>query len=70
MVFYFVRKPQKFTGGALQLRKDDDIIQIEPKHNRCVVFPSFTQHEILEVHMDNDVWEDGRFSINYWFGFK
>jgi hypothetical protein len=70
MVLYFNKRPQAFTGGELQLWKDGDLIAIPAKHNRAVVFPSFTFHEIKEVSLPEDTWENGRFSINYWFGFK
>jgi hypothetical protein len=70
LVYYVNKLPEQFTGGSLTLWQGDDCLSVEPKHNRAVVFPSFTFHEVQSVHMSNDNFEDGRFSINYWMGFR
>jgi predicted 2-oxoglutarate/Fe(II)-dependent dioxygenase YbiX len=70
MVYYVNKLPQKFTGGALVLWRDGECLRIEPKHNRAVVFPSFTFHEVEVVKMQQGNWEEARFSINYWMGFR
>jgi hypothetical protein len=70
MVYYVNGIPERFTGGSLTLWQGDDSVKVEPKHNRAVVFPSFTVHEVEKVDMSSDKWEDGRFSINYWMGFR
>lgn len=70
LVYYINRIPEQFTGGSLILWHDQEHIRVEPKHNRAVVFPSFTFHEVESVHMSSEKWEDGRFSLNYWMGFR
>jgi 2OG-Fe(II) oxygenase superfamily len=63
------RTPEQFTGGSLTLWESDQRLRVEPRHNRAVLFPSFTFHEVEPVHMNSEKWEDGRFSLNYWMGF-
>jgi 2OG-Fe(II) oxygenase superfamily len=70
LVYYVNKVPEQFTGGALVLYHNEEHIRIEPKHNRAVVFPSFTYHEVESVTMNSDLWEEGRFSLNCWLGFR
>jgi Rps23 Pro-64 3,4-dihydroxylase Tpa1-like proline 4-hydroxylase len=70
LVYYVNKVPEPFTGGSLTLWKDSQSMTIEPKHNRAVIFPSFTLHEVERVRLDSEKWEDGRFSLNYWMGFR
>jgi len=70
LVYYVNQLPERFTGGSLLLWKGDECLRIDPKHNRALIFPSFTLHEVERTCMDGDKWEDGRFSVNYWIGFK
>jgi hypothetical protein len=70
LVYYVNRVPERFTGGALTLWKVDQSVKIEPKYNRAVIFPSFTLHEVENTRLNSDKWEDGRFSLNYWIGFR
>jgi predicted 2-oxoglutarate/Fe(II)-dependent dioxygenase YbiX len=70
LVYYVNRIPEQFKGGSLILWHGDESIRIEPKHNRAIVFPSFTFHEVENVRMSSEKWEDGRFSLNYWMGFR
>ena len=71
IVYYVNREPENFTGGSLVLWNKDECIRLPPKHNRAVVFPSFTSHEVEPVGMADEAgWEDARFSLNYWIGFK
>jgi Rps23 Pro-64 3,4-dihydroxylase Tpa1-like proline 4-hydroxylase len=70
LVYYVNRLPEQFTGGSLILLEDDESLRLEPKHNRAVVFPSFTFHEVEPVSMSSEEWDSGRFSLNYWMGFR
>jgi 2OG-Fe(II) oxygenase superfamily len=70
LVYYVNRVPQQFSGGSLRLWHDGENIQIEPKHNRAVVFPSFVFHEVDTVRSDDECWDQARFSVNYWLGFR
>jgi 2OG-Fe(II) oxygenase superfamily len=70
LVYYANRLPQRFSGGALTLWEDDASLRIEPKHDRAVIFPSFLFHEVEPVSMASKLWDDARFSLNYWIGFN
>jgi hypothetical protein len=70
LVYYVNRTPERFNGGALTVWHESEAIEIRPKHNRAVIFPSFALHQVTSVSMLSKEWEDGRFSINYWIGFK
>jgi len=70
MVYYINRQPEQFSGGSLVLWHGKEHLTVQPKHNRAVVFPSFAMHEVELVHMNSSLWEDARFSINYWVGFR
>jgi 2OG-Fe(II) oxygenase superfamily len=70
LVYYVNTIPEQFTGGSLLFGSGEQKLRIEPRHNRVVVFPSFTFHEVENVRLNSERWEDGRFSINYWLGFR
>ena len=70
LVYFINRKPSGFTGGSLVIWDDDQSVRFEPVHNRAVVFPSFAFHEVENTNVSSNVWEDARFSVNYWIGFQ
>lgn len=70
LVYYVNRLPEQFSGGSLVFWKDGESARLEPRHNRAIVFPSFTYHEVESVQMSSNEWDDGRFSVNYWMGFR
>jgi len=70
LVYYVNKIPEQFTGGSLVFGQGDSIVKVQPRHNRAVVFPSFTFHEVENVRLKSEKWEDGRFSVNYWLGFR
>jgi Rps23 Pro-64 3,4-dihydroxylase Tpa1-like proline 4-hydroxylase len=70
MVYYINRSDVNFTGGDLLLSDGGENLRIQPKHNRAILFQSFTFHEVEDVCLKNDSWECGRFSLNYWIGFR
>jgi Rps23 Pro-64 3,4-dihydroxylase Tpa1-like proline 4-hydroxylase len=70
LIYYVNTVPEQFAGGHLTFWKGEQQLTISPKHNRAVVFPSFTFHEVESVRMCSEKWEDGRFSLNYWMGFR
>ncbi len=69
-VYYVNKVPIKFEGGNLIMYSDDykEKIEIEPKHNRCVVFESKTYHAVDSVTLSG-AFDEGRFSVNFWVGF-
>lgn len=70
LVYYINTVPEQFTGGSLTFWSGKKSVRVEPRHNRAVVFPSFTFHEVENVRLKSDRWEDGRFSVNVWLGFR
>ena len=71
-VYYYHREPKAFAGGALRLHRfggaggADDHVDIEPAQNSLVVFPSWTQHEVMRVECPGGAFEDFRFAVNAW----
>lgn len=72
LVYYFNKEPHKFSGGELCLAyptvREKKVI--EPRHNRLVVFVSNTIHCVNAVDLEGLDFDEGRFSINMWLGFK
>jgi len=71
-VYYFHRTPQRFSGGAIRLfpvfpvQAGAGFIDVEPRCDRLVAFPSFFPHEVMPVAARAAQFADGRFSINCW----
>ena len=67
-VYYFHHQPKKFSGGALRIGalRSEDHVDIEPEHNKLVMFPSFVPHEVRRIHCPSGRFEDARFAINLW----
>jgi Rps23 Pro-64 3,4-dihydroxylase Tpa1-like proline 4-hydroxylase len=72
-VYYFHSEPKGFSGGALRLYRfgggdgPDDFVDIEPRQNSLVVFPSWAMHEVLKISCPNGDFRDWRFAVNAWF---
>ena len=72
-VYYYYREPKAFSGGALRLFRfggaegPDDRIEVEPKQNSLLVFPSWARHEVMRVDCPSRAFEDYRFAVNAWF---
>ena len=62
-ITWFFREPKKFEGGNLKFTDYNESIEV--KHNRCVIFPSFYNHEVERITMDiNDLNKClGRYTI-------
>ncbi|MBD9415023.1 2OG-Fe(II) oxygenase [Pseudomonas sp. PDM16] len=71
-VLYLHRSPKAFSGGALRLYAlggtdtANDFIDIEPRHNSLVVFPSWAPHSVERVSCPSNDFMDSRFAINAW----
>ncbi len=72
LVYYVNKEPEKFSGGALTFWDGEKSLKVAPKHNRLVVFPSTLMHEVENTRVEDDdtAFENGRFSLNYWLGYK
>lgn len=76
-VYYFFIEPKMYRGGELRLfasRTDgmhwsetDHFVDLEPRQNALVVFPSFLMHEVRPVSVSTDDFRNRRFTVNGWF---
>lgn len=67
-IIWFHRNPKRYTGGDLILPEINT--EIESKHNRLIFFPSFIQHEVTPLKMQDPKpnflgW--GRYSITHFY---
>jgi len=68
-VTWFHKQPKNFTGGEFVFT--DYNISIEPKNNRCVIFFSFTKHNVTPIKIiNNTVPASGRFSLTQFISAK
>jgi SM-20-related protein len=74
-VYYFHREPKAFRGGELRIytpatgRSSPPRVQyvdIEPRQNRLVAFPSSLNHEVRPVSLRSNRLADRRFAMNAW----
>lgn len=70
-VYYFHAQPRRFEGGMLRLyapaRGDaESHVDIAPRHDSLVVFPSSAWHEVLPVHAPGITFAQQRFALNMW----
>ncbi len=70
-IYYFHSLPKAFTGGSLRLyafgdTEGENFIDIEPRHNSLLVFPSWAPHEVRPVSCPSGHFSDSRFAINCW----
>ncbi len=62
---WFYKEPKMFSGGDLIISFNGEMERIEVKNNRMLIIPSFIDHEVIEVRMDNEDCGNhlGRFCI-------
>ena len=65
-VYYFHGCPRRFSGGELVIYDEEGSAEIEPLHDRLVLFRSGTKHEVKPVSCSSRRFEDGRFTLNGW----
>ena len=73
-VYYFHKRPRRFSGGDLLLFDTDPArdacgvkyTRIAPSHNSILFFPSDCYHVVLPVACEGAEFEDGRFTLNGW----
>lgn len=56
-----LKEPQQFEGGAFLLGDQ----KIKFKNNRLIVFPSCRMHGVEPVKLQEDIYENRRFTIQY-----
>ena len=68
MVYYFHRRPRRFTGGRLRLFDlgGEQSIDVDPTHDSLLVFPSYARHEVETISCPDGAFADGRFAVNIW----
>jgi Rps23 Pro-64 3,4-dihydroxylase Tpa1-like proline 4-hydroxylase len=76
-VYYFAAAPRRFGGGELRLyglpkgpaveqKQPAAFVDIEPRTDTLVVFPSWIRHQVMPVRVPSGAWLDSRFTINCW----
>jgi SM-20-related protein len=77
-VYYFASTPRRFSGGELRLYgfpqraaaggepPAPSFVDIEPRTDTLIVFPSWLRHRVLPVHVPTGTWADSRFTVNCW----
>lgn len=65
-VYYFHRQPRQFSGGELVLYNEAGGEEIEPVHDRLVMFNSRMKHEVKAVSCPSKQFEFSRFTLNGW----
>lgn len=75
-VYYFNREPKRFTGGELRVYddevKDEKLVRtdsfraFEPLNNSIVFFYAAIMHEVTQVHVPSQDFQDSRFTVNGW----
>ena len=72
-VYYFHAQPKNFQGGEIRLlplrnsEVDSTYLDIEPKNDRLLLFPSWLPHQVMPVFSDSTDFKDSRFAINCWY---
>jgi len=66
---WFYQQPKSFSGGDLFL---EESLEIECKHNRCVIFPSMTLHSVNEIIIEKEKIGQGfgRYAISQFMSYK
>ena len=71
-VYYFHGEPRAFAGGGLRLYQfgavegKGNFIELPPDQNVLLAFPSWVEHEVLEVSVPSRRFADSRFAVNCW----
>jgi SM-20-related protein len=72
-VYYFNATPKGFSGGELRLHsirpaeQGGTCTDIEPVHDRLLLFPAWAPHEVLPVSLPGGAFAQSRFAINCWY---
>jgi SM-20-related protein len=76
-VYYFAMTPRRFRGGelrlysfpkgrAVDLRSSTSFVDIEPRTDTLVIFPSWIRHQVMPVRVPSRAWSESRFTVNCW----
>jgi SM-20-related protein len=76
-VYYFAAALRCFSGGQLRLygfpkgpaseqQPLTSFVDVEPRADTLVVFPSWIRHQVTPVRVPSGAWADSRFTINCW----
>ncbi len=68
IIIWFHKTPKRYTGGDLFLPEIQT--KIESKHNRLIFFPSFINHEVTPIKMNDPKPNQlglGRYSITHFY---
>ncbi|MDF2695230.1 MAG: hypothetical protein K0S65_3613 [Labilithrix sp.] len=65
-IVFLAAHPKKVRGGDLVLAYDGDETTIRFRHNRLVIFPSRTLHQVTRVRVASTDPKDARISLQCW----
>ena len=60
-VTFFYKEPKQFSGGDFWITDFNHKIEIE--NNMTIVIPSFLNHHVDTVEMENEIYGNGRYSM-------
>jgi len=68
VICYLHGHPKNFQGGELRLYSIDgtNSVDIIPKNNSAIFFPSVYEHEVLTTHVQSGDFKDSRFAFTGW----
>lgn len=64
-ITFLWNQPKKFTGGSLIFNNYG--IELVPELGDVVIFPGFCSHEVSEITLPDDNFDNGRYSISQFF---
>ena len=67
ILIWLYKEPKKFEGGDLKLTDINKTIKCV--NNRMVIFPSYYEHAVLPIKMNNKDKGYGRYTISHFFNF-
>ena len=73
-VVYLHKEPKHFSGGEILLFDTDTktneysyrFTKMVPTNNSIIFFPSNYFHQVTPIHLEEDIFENGRFAIHGW----
>ncbi len=70
VLYMLCKEPQKFSGGDLMLKWNENERTIPFKNNTLLIFPRNTLHTVTDIKMDSKKFWDKRFTIQCFANLK
>ena len=70
VLIWFYREPKKFIGGDLFFPQSNE--EVECKHNRLIIFPSYYLHQVKEVNLEEKYIGKnlGRYCLTHFYNIR